>query len=115
MERWNLLEIDAPAGTRNPIVLHSDGGARAVLIVLGPGQSLGDHQVKENAWVTVIEGTVEISVGDEVIQAAPGTMVRFDPDERHGLRTDHGARVLLLLAPWPGEGHYRGGDSPPGV
>jgi hypothetical protein len=22
--------------------------------------------------------------------------------------SDEGAKVLLLLAPWPGEGHYRG-------
>ena len=37
-----------------------------------------------------------------------GTMARFEPDERHALRSDDGARVLLLLAPWPGDGHYRG-------
>jgi hypothetical protein len=37
-------------------------------------------------------------------------LVRFEPSERHALRSDGGARVLLLLAPWPGEGHYRGGQ-----
>jgi quercetin dioxygenase-like cupin family protein len=109
VQRWNLLELDAPDGTRDPIVLHSDEAARAVLIVLSPGQSLGDHQVKENAWVTVLDGTVEITVGGEASRAERGTMVRFDPDERHALSSDGGARVLLLFAPWPGEGHYRGG------
>ena len=69
---------------------------------------MGDHQVKENAWVTVLEGRVQISAGDESVDAGPGTLVRFDPDERHSLASDAGARVLLLLAPWPGEGHYRG-------
>ena len=108
MQQWNLLELEAPEGMRDPIVLHSDDGARAVLIVLSPGQSLGDHQVKENAWVTVLDGTVEITVGGEVTQAERGTLVRFDPDERHALRSEGGARVLLLFAPWPGEGHYRG-------
>ena len=100
--------MDAPDGTRDPIVLHSDDGARAVLIVLQAGQSLGDHQVKENAWVTVLEGTVEISAGDESIQGGRGTMVRFEPDERHALRSEAGARILMILAPWPGAGHYRG-------
>ena len=38
----------------------------------------------------------------------PGMLFRLDPDERHSLASDGGARVLLLLAPWPGEGHYRG-------
>jgi quercetin dioxygenase-like cupin family protein len=109
VQRWDLLELDAPDGTRDPIVLHSDDGARAVLIVLSPGQSLGEHQVKENAWVTVLDGTIEIAVDGEVSRAPPGTMVRFDPDERHALRSSEGARVLLLLAPWPGDGHYRGG------
>jgi quercetin dioxygenase-like cupin family protein len=109
VQRWNLLELDAPDGTRDPIVLHSDDDARAVLIVLRPGQSLGDHQVKENAWVTVVDGTVEITAGGEASQAGRGTMLRFDPDERHALRSEGGARVLLLFAPWPGAGHYRGG------
>jgi quercetin dioxygenase-like cupin family protein len=108
VQQWDLLTVDAPDGTRDPVVLHSDDGARAVLIVLQPGQSLGDHQVKENAWVTVLDGTVEISADGTSVQAERGTMVRFDPDERHAFRSEGGARVLLLLAPWPGNGHYRG-------
>ena len=103
--------MDAPEGTRDPVVLHSDDGARAVLIVLRPGQSLGDHQVKENAWVTVLDGTVKVSAGGEEADAGPGTLLHFVPDERHALHSDGGARVLILLAPWPGEGHYRGEHS----
>jgi quercetin dioxygenase-like cupin family protein len=108
VQTWNLMEVAAPDGTRDPLVVHSGHEARAVLIVLNPGQRMGDHQVKENAWVTVLEGSVRISAGGETIDAEPGTLVRFDPDERHALESDDGARVLLLLAPWPGEGHYRG-------
>ena len=108
MQSWNLIEVDAPAGTRDPLVVHSGNEARAVLIVLNPGQEMGDHQVKENAWVTVLQGRVRFSAGGETVDAGPGTLVRFDPDERHSLASAEGARVLLLLAPWPGEGHYRG-------
>jgi hypothetical protein len=32
--------------------------------------------------------------------------MRFDPGERHTVRSETGARVLLLLAPWPAAGHY---------
>jgi quercetin dioxygenase-like cupin family protein len=108
VQNWNLLEVPAPEGTRDPIVMHSGNEARAVLIVLKPGQALGEHQVKENAWVTVVEGTAAISAGGETIEAGVGTLVRFDPDERHAIRSETGARVLLVLAPWPGVGHYRG-------
>src|SRR3954454_13647420 len=85
MQRWDLLELDAPDGTRDPIVLHSDAGARAVLIVLQPGQARGDHQGKENAWVGDAEGEVEIPGGGETVAAGPGTMFRFDADERHAI------------------------------
>ena len=108
MQTWNLLELDAPDGTRDPIVLHSDDEARAVLIRLTPGQELGDHQVKERAWIAVVEGTVRIGAAGEAVDAGPGTLFRFDAGERHFVASDGGARILLLLAPWPGDGHYRG-------
>ena len=100
--------MPAPDGTRDPIVVHSGNEARSVLIGLQPGQELGEHQVKENAWVTVVEGSAAISAGGSTIEAGVGTLVRFDPDERHSISSDGGARILLVLAPWPGEGHYRG-------
>ena len=108
MQTWDLLTVHAPNGTRDPLVLHSDEGARAVLIVLSQGQALGEHQVKENAWITVLDGKVEISSGGETVKAGVGTTARFDPDERHTLSSPDGARVLILLAPSPGAGHYRG-------
>ena len=109
MQHWDLLSTPAPAGRRDPVVLHSDDSARAVLVVLQPGQSLGDHQVKEHAWVTVVDGSVRVATGDGDVELGAGSLVRFDPDERHALSSDAGARVLLLLAPWPGAGHFRGG------
>src|ERR687885_2588519 len=109
MRTWNLREIDVEGGTRSPVVLESvDGAARAVLIVLEPGQSLDDHQVKENAFVALVDGSARFEADGESIDAQPGALFVFDPDERHAVRTDSGARLLLLLAPWPGEGHFRG-------
>jgi quercetin dioxygenase-like cupin family protein len=108
MHTWMLPEIETPAGSRSPVVLRSENEARAVLVGLDPGQELGDHQVKENAWIVVVDGSATFRAGDEVVQAAAGTLVRFEPDERHSVRTESGAKLLLLLAPWPGPGHYRG-------
>lgn len=108
METWRLPEIATPAGSRSPVVLKSDDEARAVLVGLHPGQALGDHQVKEHAWLVVVEGSVTLRAGDEKVEASSGTLARFEPDERHSVRSEDGAKILLLLAPWPGPGHYRG-------
>jgi quercetin dioxygenase-like cupin family protein len=96
------------------VVLHSGGEGRAVLIGLEPGQELGDHQVKEHAFVVVVEGKARIKAGTDTLEADAGTLVAFEPDERRVVSTESGAKLLLLLAPWPGEGHYRGGDGPRG-
>ena len=88
MRSWDLHRIEMPGGSRSPVVLHSDEEGRAVLIGLEPGQELGDHQVKEHAFVIVLDGSARFESGGETFEA--------------------GARILLLLAPWPGEGHYRG-------
>jgi quercetin dioxygenase-like cupin family protein len=110
VQAWNLRAIEAPDGTRDPVVLHSNDEARAVLIRIEPGGKLGDHQVKERAWVCVVEGAVRVQAGGETLDTATGWLFVFDPDERHSISSEEGARILLLLAPWPGFGHYRGGD-----
>lgn len=106
MQHWDLLTVDAPHGTRDAHVVYEDEGARAVLVVLQPGQALGEHQVKENAWISVVEGTVQVAAGAETVELGQGGLLRFEPTERHSVSSDTGARILMLLAPWPGLGHF---------
>ena len=109
MQHWNLNDIETPTGSRSPVVLHSENGeSRVVLIGLLPGQELGEHQVKEAAYLLVVDGKVRVDAGAESIEVGPGELLRFEPDERHTVTAEGGARVLLTLAPWPGVGHYRG-------
>jgi quercetin dioxygenase-like cupin family protein len=105
---WNLHEIETPGGSRSPVVLDSDQAARAVFMGLDAGQALGEHQVKEHAFILVVDGSVRVETGGEMFEAKPGTLFTFEPDERRSVSSEGGARILLFLAPWPGEGHYRG-------
>jgi quercetin dioxygenase-like cupin family protein len=79
-----------------------------VLIELHAGESLGDHQVKESALVVVLDGAARVEAGGDTVDGEAGTLFHFEPDEKHSVTSEGGARLLLLLAPWPGEGHYRG-------
>ena len=108
MRRWNLLELEMPRGTRDPVVLHSDDEARAVVIHIDAGQKLGEHQVKERAWVLVLSGSVRVRAGSEEAQVGPGSLFRFEEDERHSIASDDGVRILFFPSPWPGAGHYPG-------
>ena len=109
MRHWKLGEVETPHGVRSPVVLHSKEGAeRAILIALRPGESLGDHGVKESALLLVLDGTVRVEAGGDSVEGDSGALFHFEPDERHSVTSGGGARLLLLLAPWTGEGHYRG-------
>jgi len=108
MQSGNLREIDTPGGSRSPVVLRSDEAARAVLVSLEPGQSLGEHEVKELALVSVVDGAVRVQSGGQTVQGETGAFFSFDAEERRSISTETGARILLILAPWPGVGHYRG-------
>jgi quercetin dioxygenase-like cupin family protein len=110
VKHWNLREIETPGGSRSPAVQDPARPARALVIGLEPGQQLGEHEVKEHAFQLVVDGTVRIEAGNETIEAAPGMLFFFEPEERGSVSTRDGARLLLFLAPWPGLGHYRGDE-----
>ena len=82
------------------------------MIRLEPGQELGDHQVKEHAFVVVVEGRVRLGAVRAPSRPTSGRWRSTSPTSGARSRAPSGARLLLLLSPWPGEGHYRGGDAP---
>jgi len=100
MEHWDLRALDiAP---HQPKILHSARGeARSILINLPAGEELQDHQVHERAYVVVIDGEVDLAGTD----CTSGCAAMFDPNERHAVKAKTDARLLLVLAPWPGDGH----------
>jgi quercetin dioxygenase-like cupin family protein len=106
MEHWNLRTLEVEP--RQPRILHSSRGeARSIAINLPEGESLQEHQVHERAYLVVVEGEIEVrdGVGGNSVSGGHGLAVVFDPHERHEVRATRDARLLLLLAPWPGDGH----------
>jgi quercetin dioxygenase-like cupin family protein len=104
MQSWNLETLDADS--RTPRILSSSDEARVVVLALAAGECLQDHEVHERAWVVVIAGEIAVTAGSEgPVRGGPGTLFEFAPQERHEVLGHSDARLLLLLAPWPGDGH----------
>ena len=104
MKSWDLRAVDLRP--HSPEILSSSDDARAVILEIPAGDSLQDHQVHERAWVTVIDGEVEITTArGQRVAGGSGLMVEFAPGERHAVLARKMARLLLLLTPWPGSGH----------
>ena len=103
METWDIASLEVQP--HNPAVLRSDDETRVIAINLPAGERLQEHQVHERAWVVVAAGEVEFEQGDETVTGGPGFLVHFEPKERHEVRATADSRLILLLSPWPGEGH----------
>jgi redox-sensitive bicupin YhaK (pirin superfamily) len=104
MKSWDLTTLDLKP--RLPEILSSSSEARAVALDLRAGESLPEHEVHERAWVLVVAGEVEVtSAAGGSVSGGSGLLLEFAPSERHEVVARSDARLLLLLTPWPGQGH----------
>jgi quercetin dioxygenase-like cupin family protein len=103
METWDIAALDVQP--HQPEVLRSDDETRVIAINLPAGEALQEHQVHERAWLVVAAGAIEVRQGGDTVTGGPGFLAHFDPAERHEVRANEDARLILLLSPWPGDGH----------
>jgi quercetin dioxygenase-like cupin family protein len=104
MEHWDLRTLEVQP--HQPLILHSSRGeARSIAINLPAGEMLQEHQVHERAYLVVVDGEVKVGNSGDSVTGGAGFAAVFDPHERHEVHATRDARLLLVLAPWPGDGH----------
>ena len=104
MKTWNTQELGTEP--HKPEILSSvEDAARVIALSLPAGEQLQEHEVHERAWLVVLEGEVEVEADGATVSGGNGLVAEFGPQERHEVRATSDARLLLVLAPWPGDGH----------
>ena len=104
MRSWDLKTAEAEP--HEPQILSTAEDARAILLRLPAGEELQEHEVHERARIVIVEGEVEVVTPEgERASAGGGHLLEFDPGERHTVAARADATLLLLLTPWPGDGH----------
>lgn len=104
MQNWDLKAIAAEP--HQPRILASAEDARTVVLHLPAGEELQEHEVHERARLVVTDGEVEVTTpAGERVEAASGHLFEFSPGERRTVVARSDARLLLILTPWPGDGH----------
>jgi quercetin dioxygenase-like cupin family protein len=105
METWDIAALDVQP--HQPEVLRSDDETRVIAISLPSGERLQEHETHERAWLVVAAGAIEIEQDGDTVTGGPGFLAHFEPHERREVRAQSDSRVILLLSPWPGDGHPR--------
>jgi hypothetical protein len=104
MESWDLKTVDVEP--HQPRILASADDARTILLHLPEGEELQEHEVHERARVLVVDGDVDVAEADgDFAGAGAGHLFEFAPGERRTIVARSDARLLMVLSPWPGDGH----------
>lgn len=104
MRNWDLKAVEAEP--RKPEILASAGDARTIVLRLPAGEEMQEHEVHERGRLVVIDGEVEVTPFEgESVSAAAGHLFEFEPGERRTIAARTDAVLLLVLSPWPGNGH----------
>ena len=105
MESWDLKSVEVEP--HQPRILASADDARTILLSLPEGEELQEHEVHERARVIVVDGDVDVSLRDgaDSVTAGGGHLFEFEPGERRTIVARSDARLLMVLSPWPGDGH----------
>jgi quercetin dioxygenase-like cupin family protein len=103
LDSWDIRSLDLEP--HHPRVLRSDNETRVIALNLPGGEQLQDHQVYERSYLVVVDGEVEIHQNGSSESGGAGFVAHFEPQERNEVRATADSRLLLILSPWPGEGH----------
>lgn len=78
-------------------VLIKTGGGNVTLFAFDEGQGLAEHTAPFDALVMVLEGRLDLTVGEQRLTATPGTMVLLPANVPHALDAPEPARMLLIM------------------
>ena len=86
----------APGSVVSRTLVKSRSGTMTVF-AFESGEELSEHTAPFDAYVQVLDGTVELSIGGEKAVATTGDLVRMPADIPHAVRAVERFKMLLTL------------------
>ena len=77
--------------------LFSDDRLKAVLFGFGQGEELSEHTASMPAVLHFLQGEAKLTLGDDTVEAKPGTWVHMAKGLRHSIQAKTPVVMLLLL------------------
>ena len=77
--------------------LYTDDRLKTVLFGFAQGEELSEHTASMPAVIHFLQGEAKLTLGDDVIDAKPGTWVHMPTGQRHAIQARTPVVMLLLL------------------
>ena len=77
--------------------IFADDSVKTILFGFAPGQELSEHTASFPAILHFLQGEARLTLGDDEMEAAPGTWVHMPAHLPHGVYANTEVAMLLLL------------------
>jgi quercetin dioxygenase-like cupin family protein len=84
-------------------ILHKDEHVNVTLFGFSAGEALSVHSAPTPAVLYFIEGEAEVQLGDDKVNAQPGSFIYMPPMLPHGISAKTAVRMLLVQMKAPGQ------------
>ena len=90
-------EVEPPEDGILTRTLFNDDNVKVVIFGFGQGEELSEHTASMPAILRFIQGEATLTLGDEAIEAQPGTWIHMPANLKHSVRAKTSVVMLLLL------------------
>ena len=90
-------EVEPPEDGILTRTLFNDDNVKAVIFGFGQAEELSEHTASMPAILHFIKGEASLTLGDETVEAHPGTWIHMAPNLKHSVKTKTPVIMLLLL------------------
>ena len=94
--------VEVAEGSIVSRVLAKSKGCNVTLFAFGRGQGLSEHTAPFDALVQVVEGTLDLRIGDASVTVESGEIVRMPANVPHALHAPVASRMVLTMLRDPG-------------
>lgn len=91
----SLVEV-GPGAVVSRTIAKTKGGT-LTMFAFDTGEGLSEHSAPFDAFVQVVDGKLELTIGGKAVTAEPGTLVRMPADVPHALYAQAPTRMLLIM------------------
>jgi quercetin dioxygenase-like cupin family protein len=77
--------------------LFNDDRLKTVIFAFGQGEELAEHTASMPAILHFLQGEAKLTLGDDAVEAKPGTWVHMTKGLRHSIQAKTPVVMLLLL------------------
>lgn len=94
---------DAPAmaayepGRVKPVSVLKATGTNVVVFAFDAGTELREHVAQQPVLLQVLEGTLAVTFGDEVVKLRPGDLLHIEAGVKHSVEAAERAKLQLMV------------------